>query len=270
MPLYFRKKCASCSHYTKKSPEGKDDYRMDKCKVLSGEKTRFVPFTGRTEKDCERFVALAGEVLVGNGDTLNEGNNWGDDLLDESIGTQLQKLLKHQKRAIVFIDGDNLDKLLHKMGIILDFNKLFDFFNDRFDLVRMIYYTALKSDNEYDNRHKLVDFLSYNRYKIVSKHTRVFHDPKTKKITYKGNLDVEIAVDMVTMVDSYDTAILISGDSDFVKAVDYVQRIGKKVIVAHSKQSGMLGDELLRISDDFVELAKLKGITSPRNSGASQ
>ena len=50
----------------------------------------------------------------------------------------------------------------------------------------------------------------------------------------KGD-DIHIAVDMVAQAyeDRYDTAILVSGDGDFVPAVACVQRQGKRVENAH-------------------------------------
>ncbi|MBI5970782.1 MAG: NYN domain-containing protein, partial [Deltaproteobacteria bacterium] len=66
--------------------------------------------------------------------------------------------------------------------------------------------------------------------------------------------DVNIAVDMLTMAfkNIYDTAILVSGDGDFEKAIKGVKDLGKHVENAyvntgHSRQ-------LMRICDKFVDL----------------
>jgi len=52
----------------------------------------------------------------------------------------------------------------------------------------------------------------------------------TGQYTVKGD-DIHIAVDMVGLAyeDAFDTAILVSGDGDFVPAIKKVQKLGKRV-----------------------------------------
>ena len=51
----------------------------------------------------------------------------------------------------------------------------------------------------------------------LQKELKTFYDG-----TRKANLDVEIAVDMLSLAGRYDTAVLVSGDEDFVYAVNAV------------------------------------------------
>ena len=52
-----------------------------------------------------------------------------------------------------------------------------------------------------------------------------FHDEK--------GVDVQLAVDMVTMIDNYDIAVLISGDQDYTPAVQAIKDSGKTVVTVH-------------------------------------
>ncbi len=80
------------------------------------------------------------------------------------------------------------------------------------------------------------------------------------KIEYKmkGD-DIHLAVDMVSFAyeDTYDTAILVSGDGDFVPAIKRVQKLGKKVENAYFRISR--SDFLKKVCnssiclDDFIE-----------------
>ena len=56
-----------------------------------------------------------------------------------------------------------------------------------------------------------------NGFRVVQKELKTFYDG-----THKANLDVEIAVDMLSLAGRYDTAVLVSGDEDFVYAVNAV------------------------------------------------
>lgn len=64
-------------------------------------------------------------------------------------------------------------------------------------------------------------------YKIISK--EIIRQPNG----VKANLDVELALDMhhIALNDEYDTAILGSGDGDFIDVVKRLKELGKRVEV---------------------------------------
>ena len=93
------------------------------------------------------------------------------------------------------------------------------------------YYTALPSDGDIEDKHR-------NFLKILKKDVRV----KVRSVpllrhdsghSSKGE-DILLACDMVrgAYLNQYDVAVLITGDGDFVPAVNSVQEAGKPVIVA--------------------------------------
>lgn len=63
----------------------------------------------------------------------------------------------------------------------------------------------------------------------------------TKKFGEEKTVDVNLAVDMVTLANIYDTAIIVSGDQDYVPAAQAVKNMGKSVVnVAFQARSGVL------------------------------
>jgi uncharacterized LabA/DUF88 family protein len=75
----------------------------------------------------------------------------------------------------------------------------------------------------------------------------------------KGNMDIELAIDVLEMAEHLDHVILFSGDGDFRRLVEAVQRRGLRVSVVSTIKSSppMVADELRRQADDFIELSEL-------------
>ncbi|MEC7654949.1 MAG: NYN domain-containing protein, partial [Pseudomonadota bacterium] len=74
-----------------------------------------------------------------------------------------------------------------------------------------------------------------------------------------GDMDIELAIDMLEMAPHLDHVILFSGDGDFRRLVEVVQRKGVRVSVVSTVKSNppMIADELRRQADDFIELQDL-------------
>ena len=72
-------------------------------------------------------------------------------------------------------------------------------------------------------------------------------------------MDVELAVDMLELADRLDHVVLFSGDGDFRRLVEAVQRKGVRVTVVSTvkSQPPMASDDLRRQADAFVDLADL-------------
>jgi uncharacterized LabA/DUF88 family protein len=72
-------------------------------------------------------------------------------------------------------------------------------------------------------------------------------------------MDIELAIDMLEMAEHIDHAILFSGDGDFRRLVEAVQRRGVRVSVVSTVRSTppMVSDDLRRQADSFIELQEL-------------
>ena len=161
----------------------------------------------------------------------------------------------------LFIDGANLYSAARGLAFDIDYKRLLDLFRPKGRLVRAFYYTALIEDQEYSPIRPLVDWLDYNGYSLVTKPAREYTDAQGRK-RWRGDMDVEIAVDMMEMAASADHLVLFSGDGDFRVLVEAVQRKGARVTVVSTvkSQPPMASDDLRRQADNFVDLADLSDI----------
>jgi uncharacterized LabA/DUF88 family protein len=165
------------------------------------------------------------------------------------------------ERTALFIDGANLYSAARSLGFDIDYRRLLKVFREKGRLVRAYYYTALVEDQEYSPIRPLVDWLDYNGYRLVTKPAREYIDSQGRK-RWRGDMDVEIAVDMMEMAGPADHLVLFSGDGDFRRLVEAVQRKGCRVTVVSTVKSTppMASDDLRRQADNFVDLADLADI----------
>src|SRR5271170_1455473 len=164
-------------------------------------------------------------------------------------------------RIALFIDGANLYSAAKSLGFDIDYKKLLEEFRKRGVLIRAYYYTALVEDQDYSPIRPLVDWLDYNGYSLVAKTAREYTDAQGRK-RWRGDMDIEIAVDMLEIADKLDHIVLFSGDGDFRRLVEAVQRKGVRVTVVSTvkSQPPMASDDLRRQADAFVDLSDLADI----------
>lgn len=161
------------------------------------------------------------------------------------------------KKIAVFIDGANLYAAAKSIGVDIDYAAMLKFLKSRGQLVRAFYYTALlDQDKEFSPLRPLIDWLDYNGYHLVTKDAKEFTDAAGRR-KVKGNMDIEIAVDMMEIAEKVDEVYLFSGDGDFRRLVESVQRRGVRVTVFSALRSNppMIADELRRQADEFADLA---------------
>lgn len=173
-----------------------------------------------------------------------------------------------QERIGLFIDGSNLYAAARALGFDIDYKKLLEVFSEQGHLIRAFYYTALIEDQEYSPIRPLVDWLDYNGYTMVTKPTKEFTDAAGRR-KIKGNMDIELAIDAMEMAPHLDHMVLFSGDGDFRRLVESVQRKGLKVTVVSTVKSAppMIADELRRQADYFLELEDLASEIGRKSSG---
>jgi len=173
------------------------------------------------------------------------------------VKDEIMSFLKTERTAL-FIDGANLYSASRNLGFDVDYRNLLEYFRQRTNVLRAYYYSAVLDTEEYSPLKPLTDWLAYNGYNLVTKAAREFTDA-TGRRRVKGNMDVELAVDMLELAPKLDHAVLFSGDSDFRRLVEAVQRQGVRVSVVSTIRSSppMIGDDLRRQADQFLELSEI-------------
>ena len=164
-----------------------------------------------------------------------------------------------EERIALFIDGSNLYAAARALAFDIDYKRLLDYFSGKGRLIRAFYYTALMEEQEYSPIRPLVDWLDYNGYTMVTKPTKEFTDSMGRR-KIKGNMDIELAIDVMEMAERLDHIVIFSGDGDFRRLVEAVQRKGVRVSVVSTvrSQPPMVADELRRQADYFMELQDLQ------------
>jgi len=168
-------------------------------------------------------------------------------------------LIYPQERIGLFIDGSNLYAAARALNFDIDYKRLLEHFATKGRLVRAMYYTALMDEAECSPLRPLVDWLDYNGYTMVTKPTKEFTDSAGRR-KIKGNMDIELAIDVMEMSPALDHIVLFSGDGDFRRLIEAIQRMGLRcsVVSTVKSQPPMVADELRRQADNFIELTDLQ------------
>ena len=156
--------------------------------------------------------------------------------------------LGNRGRVAVFIDGNNLFHAARFHNIDIDYNKLLRVLLGDGRLLRAFFYTGV--DVGAERQQGFLLWMRRNGFRVVQKELKTFYDG-----TRKANLDVEIAVDMLSLAGRYDTAVLVSGDEDFVYAVNAVAYKGCRVEVAGFRSN--TAPKLIDVADYFIDLGEI-------------
>lgn len=162
-------------------------------------------------------------------------------------------------KIALFVDGANLFAATKALGFEIDYRQLLREFERRGSLLRALYYTAIAEDQQYSSLRPLIDWLDYNGYSVVTKPIKEFTDSSGRR-KVKGSMDVELTIDALELASHIDRMVLFSGDGDFRPLLAAMQRRGVQVTVVSTitSQPPMIGDELRRQADSFIDLADLR------------
>jgi len=162
-------------------------------------------------------------------------------------------------RLGLFIDGPNLFQTAKTLGFDIDYKRLMKEFEARGAMVRAFYYAVVFEEQENSSIRPLLDWLDYNGYTLVTKSGKEYVDTFGRR-KLKNNMAIELTVDAMEMAARLDEIVLFSGDGDYRRLVEAVQRRGVRVTVVStiSTQSATVSDGLRRQADDFIDLLELQ------------
>lgn len=155
------------------------------------------------------------------------------------------RMLAGQPRVGVFVDVQNMfyaakDRYARR----LDYIKLLDLIVGPRNLVAAYAYVVQIPEI---NQAGFLSLLEHNGYTIKSKDLRMRGDGSAK-----GDWDVGIAIDIVSMLDALDIVILASGDGDFCALAELIKQHGKRIEVAAFEHNTSM--DLQRIADQFFPI----------------
>jgi uncharacterized LabA/DUF88 family protein len=130
-------------------------------------------------------------------------------------------------------------------------------------LVRAVYYCSQPVPPSDPRQIRFLDYLRSVGIQIEARPLKARTDPMTKStIHVEKGVDVALAVDLIAMAweNAYDTAILVSGDEDYLGVVSKVMSKGRNVELASFRNclSSKLRKAVLKVTilDDIISLIK--------------
>lgn len=152
-------------------------------------------------------------------------------------------------RVGVFVDSSNIELATDRLGgLRIDWAKALRMLLKGRHLVRAMAYSPVHDDPGVSiETQRFVEPFLDKGFKVVTKPFRRFQDG-----SIKANLDIELALDVVNMLERLDVVVLVSGDGDFLQLVQEAQSKGIRVEVA---SVGSSTATLLRhAADEFIDL----------------
>jgi len=183
----------------------------------------------------------------------------------EAQGRQLETLAKAQEQLLqrvasggaggalparvgVFVDSANVELAIDRLRTRISWKKVLDLLTENRTLVRAIAYSPVHDDPgvSIETQRFAEPFLGKG-YKVVTKPLKRFADG-----TIKANVDIEMACDIIEMLDRLDVVCLVSGDGDFQRLVEVIQAKGVRVEVVAVGTS--TASSLRNAADQFTDL----------------
>jgi len=132
------------------------------------------------------------------------------------------------EKVAVFVDGANLyHSIKSYYKGVLDYGVLLNTASGGRKLLRATFYIVEKQEaDETSGARSFVYNLNKFGYKVRSK-PLVVHESLSadgeRIVSHKGDWDMGIVVDMMRLADHADVYVLVSGDGDYVEAIEYLQ-----------------------------------------------
>lgn len=175
------------------------------------------------------------------------------------------KSIQPAARVFVFIDASNIWQAQKSKGKMFDYGKLQEYLRQTYvaSEIRIFYYTAYPANGtrgyDLDKKHKFFTYLKKALgFTVRKKPLKQIHiqNELGHSVMEKGNMDVEMAIDIVHYIEQYDVAILFTGDSDFLAVVNYIKNRQKKVYVYSSKNN--VARELRTAGSGYMDILELQ------------
>jgi uncharacterized LabA/DUF88 family protein len=162
-------------------------------------------------------------------------------------------------RLAVFIDGLSLHHSARALGFEIDYRRLLSYVNQNNTLLRAYYYMTIFEDRDHQTTRPLLDWLEYNGFTVRTKPVKEFDDGEGRRKS-KRNIAVNLAIDALSVACHIDRLMLFSGDGDFRRLIEVMQRRGVHTTIISTVRTAppMLADELRRQADDVLELDDLR------------
>lgn len=252
-----RQRATSAAGSSHAAPAEGSDHAPDEASVVAGK----APRTTRTPKR-EAAPADTAEAPAGKAPTTQAAMLRAI----EQQSHQIEQLIRLQEDAArrggshaataapppprvgVFVDSANIELACDRLKTRFDWKKILDMLTRDRQLVRAIAYSPVHDDPGVSiETQRFVEPFLGKGYKVFTKPLKRFQDN-----TIKANVDIELALDVMEMIDRLDVVCLVSGDGDFQRLVEVVQTKGVQVEVVAVGAS--TASQLRHAADHYIDL----------------
>ncbi len=156
-------------------------------------------------------------------------------MYDESMAVKVSK-----QNVYAFIDSQNLNISIQKMGWKIDWRKFRKFLAVKYNVSKAYLFIGYMVENEnlYEYMHDLgylvvlkptVDIKLNTEEAVDSNLENVLSvvDTPDQKSTIKGNIDADLVLYAMKEFNNYDQAVIVSGDGDFYGLIEYLMNQNK-------------------------------------------
>ena len=150
---------------------------------------------------------------------------------------------------MIFIDAANIERQARDIGIMrVPWHLIRDQLRGDDTLLGAYYYTG--TDLRVEGFRQQLDYLVTHGFRVVHKRSKELPGGG-----YKGNLDIEMSLDMLDFVGFYDKAFALTGDGDFIPVFSRLRDRGVQVMVGNFGVGSDPGLKL--VADGYIDLGLL-------------
>jgi uncharacterized LabA/DUF88 family protein len=166
-----------------------------------------------------------------------------------SRGREEQQTRPQPVNNYAFIDSQNLNLGVQKIGWKMDWRKFRQWLADQYGVTHAYMFIGYMAENEalYEQMYEL-------GYLIVLKPTteikaqevdgQTEEEKEAQKPTVKGNIDADLVLHAMKELPNYDQAVIVSGDGDFLGLIEYLVEQKKllKLLAPNRRYSTLFKD----------------------------
>jgi uncharacterized LabA/DUF88 family protein len=161
--------------------------------------------------------------------------------------TRLSLSPKKPKGNFAFIDSQNLNLGVQKIGWKMDWKKFRLWLEKEYNVTCAYMFIGYMAENE-----SLYELMHDHGYLVALKPTTEIKAPEiegqtdaerdAQKPTVKGNIDADLVLYAMKELPNYDKAVIVSGDGDFFGLIEYLAQQNKleKILTPNQRYSTLL------------------------------
>ena len=159
------------------------------------------------------------------------------------------------KRCAIFIDGNNIYRTFfqaYRDKGHIDYTAIVQFFAQQqgYDVLATL---LMRYDPNNPSQQEFIKALSMQGFRLLVKEVETLPDGQIR-----GDMDIDIAVEIFRIAPSVDVIVLVSGDGDFEPLIHEMARNGKEVWVLGPPR--FTSKKLIHASHYFVSLENIPNI----------